>query len=173
MGARRVSDGRQARYSRAMVWRRRLWPLVKPVIRANFRLRRGVTLGVRGVVTDDEGRVLLVEHTYLHGWHLPGGGVDSGECAEDALARELQEEGGVRLTGPARLVSLTTGEEFRGDHVALFRAGDWEPCAAAEQGEILRIGWFAPDALPPDTTARTRVRIEAALGIGAGLAGDA
>ncbi|MDB5460520.1 MAG: hydrolase [Caulobacteraceae bacterium] len=135
-------------------------------------MRRSVTLGVRGVVTDHDGRVLLVEHTYLHGWHLPGGGVDPGEGAQEALARELQEEGGVRLTEPARLVSLTTGEEFRGDHVALYRAGGWEPCAAANQGEILRTGWFAPDVLPPKTTVRTLARIEEALGIGVGLAGE-
>jgi hypothetical protein len=31
-----------------------------------------MTLGVRGVAIDSAGRVLLVKHTYLHGWWLPG-----------------------------------------------------------------------------------------------------
>ncbi len=53
------------------------WPkrfLVR-LLHVYFRLRRGMTLGVRGLVVDGEGRVLLVEHTYLPGWWLPGGGV--------------------------------------------------------------------------------------------------
>jgi ADP-ribose pyrophosphatase YjhB (NUDIX family) len=38
-----------------------------------------MTLGVRGVATDGEGRVLLVKHTYvIAGWWLPGGGVEQG-----------------------------------------------------------------------------------------------
>jgi len=43
-----------------------------------------MTLGVRGVAIDSAGRVLLVKHTYLHGWWLPGGGVERGQTCEDA-----------------------------------------------------------------------------------------
>jgi hypothetical protein len=47
--------------------------------------------------------------------------------------------------------------------VLLYRVHAWEPCAASVQGEIHEVGWFAPDALPADTTPSTRQRIAEAL----------
>ena len=67
----------------------------------SFLLMRPMTLGVRAVVIDAEGRALLVKHTYVAGWHLPGGGVEVGETCEAALTRELAEEANVVLEGPA------------------------------------------------------------------------
>ena len=46
-------------------WRTRIEPFTRPVFFAVSRMRRGMTLGVRGLATDAEGRVLLVKHTYL------------------------------------------------------------------------------------------------------------
>ena len=147
-----------------MAWRRRLEPFARPLVRLGFRLRRGMTLGVRGLVLDDDGRVLLVEHTYVHGWHLPGGGVERGESAERALERELAEEAGVRPVGPVRLVSIDNDEaRFRGDHVLLYRIDQWAPCPAGGASEILRVGWFDPDELPFGVTADTLRRIAAGL----------
>src|SRR3977135_1096596 len=58
---------------------------------------RGLTLGVRGLVIDDDRRVFLVQHTYVRGWHLPGGGVEPGETLLPALARGLPEAGKIML----------------------------------------------------------------------------
>lgn len=147
-----------------MLWLRRVEPALRPLIHLWFRLKRGLTLGVRGLATDAEGRVLLIQHTYVPGWHLPGGGVERRETAELALVREMREEAGVRVLGRPVLLSIHSNEpNHRGDHVLLYRVQAWEPCAPAAQGEIHEIGWFAPDALPETTTDATRRRIAQAL----------
>ncbi|PTS89479.1 MULTISPECIES: NUDIX domain-containing protein [unclassified Caulobacter] len=147
-----------------MLWRRRIEPFTRPFVYAWFRLNRGLTLGVRGLVTDPDGRVLLIQHTYVPGWYMPGGGVERGETAETALAREMQEEAGIRVLGRPRLLSFHSNEvRHPGDHVLVYRIEAWEPCAASEQGEIHAVGWFAPDALPDDITPATRQRIVEAL----------
>jgi ADP-ribose pyrophosphatase YjhB (NUDIX family) len=124
-----------------------------------------MTLGVRGVVLDEAGRVLLVKHTYVLGWWLPGGGVDRGETLEDAMARELREEAAVEPTGRPALVSIHSNEpRYRGDHVALFRIDHWRRLdGRPDPREIRDVGFFAPDALPEDTTAGTRRRLAEAL----------
>jgi ADP-ribose pyrophosphatase YjhB (NUDIX family) len=147
-----------------MLWRRRLEPFARPLFRAFARLIRGLTLGVRGVVVDEAGRVLLVEHTYVPGWYLPGGGVERGETAPAALARELVEEAGIEVIGRPRLLTIHSNQvKFRGDHVLVYRVDRWRACEATSKGEIHAVGWFATDALPVDVTASTRRRITEAL----------
>jgi 8-oxo-dGTP pyrophosphatase MutT (NUDIX family) len=148
-----------------MSLRTRFEPLIRPFFHLYARTRRGMTLGVRGMVVDAEGRVLLVRHTYVKGWHMPGGGVERGETAETAMARELVEEAGVRLTAPPLLVSIHSAEaKFRGDHILVYRIEAWAPCPPTSRGEIAEIGWFAPGALPDGTTDGTRGRIAEAFG---------
>jgi ADP-ribose pyrophosphatase YjhB (NUDIX family) len=154
----------ERRYHRPMPWRLTLQPIIRPIYQVVSRLTRGATLGVRGLVLNEKGEVLLVEHTYVAGWYLPGGGVEHGETVEDAVVRELREEAGVRVLGrPALLAVHANHRVFRGDHVLVFRVERWEPCEAAHQGEIRAVGWFAPDALPDGISAGTRRRIAEAL----------
>lgn len=148
-----------------MSWRLSLEPIVRPVYRVFSRFSRPMTLGVRGLVLDGEGRVLLIRHTYVKGWHLPGGGIERGETAEQALERELVEEAGVRLTARPRLISFHSNQiRFPGDHVLIYRIDAWVACPATSVGEIEEVRWCAPNALPHDITPSTRRRIEEALG---------
>lgn len=147
-----------------MSWLIRVERVLRPLIQLRHRLARGMTLGVRGVVVDQDGRVLLIEHTYLRGWHLPGGGVERRETALEALERELVEEAGVRVTGPPILLSVHNNDAvFPGDHVLVYRIDQWEPCRATSRGEIKAIAWFHPGALPEEAAKGARRRIAEAL----------
>jgi 8-oxo-dGTP pyrophosphatase MutT (NUDIX family) len=151
-------------------WKQRVEPYARPAIRAWARLRRGMTLGVRGVVTDAQGRVLLIEHTYTPGWYLPGGGVDRGETPEQAVARELVEEAGVRPTQRPRLVSVHDNSRvFPSDYVLLYRIDGWRPVEATSRGEIAEVRFFARDDLPEGLSRGTRRRLDEVFG---GLASD-
>uniref|UniRef100_UPI00262C4CB2 NUDIX domain-containing protein n=1 Tax=uncultured Rhizobium sp. TaxID=155567 RepID=UPI00262C4CB2 len=87
-----------------------------------FALSRGMTLGVRAACYDEAGQIFLVRHSYVPGWHLPGGGVERGETVMDALAKELREEGNLEIIGPTSLFHVYFNRRIsRRDHVVLYR----------------------------------------------------
>jgi 8-oxo-dGTP pyrophosphatase MutT (NUDIX family) len=139
-------------------------PLERFVLHPWWRMSRGMTLGVRGMVQNDDGHVFLIRHSYTPGWHLPGGGVERGETLLTALCREMLEEGNISLTGPARLFGIYASPRFRGDHVALFAIPDWaQSSAPIPDREIVEHGFFARDALPEGATAGTQRRLAEVL----------
>ncbi len=143
-----------------MSLKRRLYRWLLPAYRFAMRRLRGLTLGVRVMVFDDEGRVLLIEHSYTPGWHFPGGGVERGEALEESAIRELEEEAGVRPAGRLTLLSAHDNRAvFPGDHVVLYRLDAWTLTPPTAKGEILRCEWFDPRALPEGATGGTRRRI--------------
>ena len=123
--------------------------------------QRPMTLGVRGVVLDADNRVMLVRHSYVPGFYLPGGGVEPGETLAEALARELAEECGVRLTGAPTLRGVYLNRRSsRRDHVALFVVRDFDyDGPRPPDHEILEADFFSINALPPETTPATRARL--------------
>lgn len=68
-----------------------------------------VILAVSGVVLDDQGRVLLVRRVRdpeAGCWTVPGGRVKTGESLEQAAAREVLEETGIRVVIKQEMRSL-------------------------------------------------------------------
>lgn len=148
-------------------WRTKFEPVITPVFRMYWRFSRAATLGVRGVACNEAGHVLLVKHTYVRGWHLPGGGVERGETAPFAIAREMAEEGGVEaIEAPTIFALYANHANFAGDHIGLFKFGGWRPCAPRAGNEIADRGFFDP-ARPPDGTTPATLRRLAELFEGA------
>jgi 8-oxo-dGTP pyrophosphatase MutT (NUDIX family) len=145
--------------------RRAVEPAVRRFLHFYWRFSRGLTLGVRGIVIDGQGRVFLIRHSYVAGWHLPGGGVEAGETVLQALARELAEEGNIALTETPRLHGVFFNSRVsQRDHVAVFVVHGFRQDSLPEPNhEIIEHGFFAPDALPDSTTTGTRRRIAEAL----------
>jgi 8-oxo-dGTP pyrophosphatase MutT (NUDIX family) len=124
------------------------------------RIRRPVTLGVRAIIRDSEGRVLLVRHTYVPGWYLPGGAVDARESVGEALVREVMEEANVRIIGAPRLIGIFFNRRGRSDHVVLFEILEFEQTSPKKPDhEIAEAQFFALDDLPEGTTRATRARL--------------
>jgi len=145
--------------------RRKLEPQLRRVFHFYWRFVRGMTLGVRAVVLDENNRVFLVKHSYVTGWYLPGGGVEAGETFLDALKRELIEEGRIELAGEPALHGLFFNSHVsRRDHVAVYVVRNFRQDRPPEPNrEIIATGFFETQALPEGTTPGTILRIREVL----------
>ncbi len=145
--------------------RQRFEPALRRAFHLYWRFARGMTLGVRAVVLDRDDQVFLVKHSYVSGWHLPGGGVEVGESFGEALRRELLEEGRIVLGGEPTLHGIFFNSHVsRRDHVAVYLIRQFSQDRLPEPNrEIIDCGFFAVSALPAETTGGTRLRIAEAL----------
>ena len=138
-----------------------LEPALRRLFHFYWRFARGMTLGVRAIVLDDENRVFLVKHSYISGWYLPGGGVETGETLREALTRGLAEEGRIEIVGDPALFGIYLNSHIsRRDHVALYLVRQFRQDRLPEPNrEIIECGFFDVRALPAGTTMGTRLRI--------------
>lgn len=141
----------------------RALPFLHALRKAWWRLARPHTLGVRAVVFDEDGRLVLVRHGYEPGLYLPGGGVKRGEAPEAAVLRELAEEVGVAAHASIELFGAYRSQrEGKRDTIHLFvvRGARLERSASPEIVEIVRC---EPADLPTDLSPATRRRLTEAL----------
>ena len=129
------------------------------------RVTRPLTMGVRALILDAGGRVCLVRHSYVPGWHMPGGAVEPGETLHQALLREVHEETGLAVNGQPQLFAVYLNEVMaRRDHVVVYVVRQFETTARKPSPlEIVEYGFHPLDALPPETTAPTRRRLAEVL----------
>lgn len=111
--------------------------------------------GVRGVVFDDAGRVLLGERSDTGGWALITGILEPGEEPGPGLLREIFEETavvariehllGVFAVGPVTFPNGDVCDFLNVEFIARHVSGT----ARVNDDESLAVGWFAIDELPP------------------------
>ena len=152
-------DGTRMNFRRRLLQRLFIWGAM---------ITRGATLGVRAIVVDKSNNIVLVRHTYVPGWYLPGGGVERGETMLSSLKRELLEEANVRLTGEPELVGIYLNmKTSRQDHVALYLCREWEQDAVPKPNmEIAECRIFPLVDLPEGVTLSTRMRLSEVLQLG-------
>lgn len=114
-----------------------------------------------GLVRDDRGRVLLLHHRF---WPvgrqvgLPGGYAVSGERLEDAVAREIREETGLRVE-VGHVIQVRSGYRLRVEtaYAASLLPGDE---LRIDAHEVLAAGFYELDDLPEDLMPNHRRLIQ-------------
>lgn len=118
---------------------------------------KAILPGAAGMIRDAQGHVLLQRRRDNGLWGFPGGLVDLGESATDAVIREFREEVGLDVE-VKRLIGVYTSPAFdrvypNGDKSQLFIS--FFDCRLvggelrAQESEVLEMGWFDLDRLPP------------------------
>ena len=120
-----------------------------------FLLKRINTLfmvGVVGLITDNEGRVILFHHTYRnrYAWGLPGGWMNRHEQPDAALVREVREESGLRIdvSGPYRIFSESAAPMVELVLRARLIEGDFTPSAEVDRMRAVSLNDI-PDQVKP------------------------
>ncbi|MCP1199905.1 NUDIX domain-containing protein [Notoacmeibacter sp. MSK16QG-6] len=137
---------------------RRIWGTLLQTL---FLFKRPMTVGVRIIVHDPEaGTVFLVRHTYVSGWHLPGGGVERGETAMEAVRKELMEEGRLEPRTEPVLLGVLFNRGTRHNHVLLYLSEDCAQISDPEPNwEIAEARAFPLTELPEGMAPATARRI--------------
>jgi ADP-ribose pyrophosphatase YjhB (NUDIX family) len=141
-------------------------PLVTRFITLAALFTRPMILGVRGLVLDSENRVLLVRHTYVEGYWLPGGGVEHSETLVNSLARELMEEGNILFDERDAILSgiYLNVNTCRYNHEVLFVLRRFQQKAEfVPNYEIAESRFFPVDDLPSDTLPSVQSRLAEVL----------
>ena len=127
--------------------------------------RFAVTAGA--VITDNQGRVLLLKHRFRPGtgWGMPGGFMQEGEQPEEALRRELREEVGLEVE---KLELFATRAFKVPRQVEIVFTGRAIGETNELNFEIQKAAWFFPNELPQELPKDQAQLIKRALDDGAG-----
>lgn len=127
----------------------KIWKKLPPWLR--LRLTRATqhkfTASVVGVISNERGEVLLLDHVLrpASGWGLPGGFLKPHEQPEDGLRREIREETGLELTEVKHFRTRTIRR-----HVEVLFTARSNGDGSIGTREISDIRWFPIDDIPTE-----------------------
>lgn len=124
--------------------------------------RKLILPGVRAVIRDEERRILLVRRSDNGEWVMPAGAVELDESPIDALAREVQEETGLRVLDASLMaVDSYSGANAFGNMAHrisfVFLVDRWSGILQRKTDETLDAKFFLENELPdiPDLYRET------------------
>ena len=133
-------------------------------MRLHWRIFKPFSVGVRAIILNDKGQVLLIKHTYTDLWYLPGGGVNKKEHLLDALKREMDEELRLKIKdAPTLLGTYANFFESKSDFVSIFVIQGFE-MNPEKNLEIENWQFFDTDKIPETTSPGSKKRIQEHLG---------
>jgi ADP-ribose pyrophosphatase YjhB (NUDIX family) len=108
------------------------------------------TVGAMAIIERADGRRLFVRHVYRRHWGVPGGLLERGETPEVAVAREVEEEVGLRIELLGEPAVVVDAEPQRVDIVYRARPADEAEADSLSpaSAEIDEARWFPPDETP-------------------------
>ena len=118
---------------------------------------RPIRMGVR-VLMVENGKVVLIRHTYMSGWFMPGGGLKKNETLEQAARREAFEETGAALGEIKLMGAYTNFKDWRTDHNVVFTCDEFK-ITGKPDGEIAEMRLFPLDELPEELLPGHRRRL--------------
>lgn len=118
-----------------------------------------ISTGAAAIIRDERGRVLLQQRSDIGLWGIPGGGQELGERIDDTVRREVREEVGLKVepihiidlyTSPRVEITFPNGDQIQ-PYVVRFECEIVGGTLQKDDDEVLEVGWFAFDQLPPLT----------------------
>ncbi len=124
------------------------------------RFQASFTASAAGVITNDRGQVLLLNHVLrpVSGWGVPGGFLNAGEQPEAAFRREILEETGLELKD-IRLERIRTMQR----HMEIIFSATGVGKATVQSREITELGWFDVENMPPEMSLDQQFMIRQVL----------
>lgn len=132
------------------------------ILNIKNKIFRPKSLGVRLMLFNKKGEVLLIKHSYRPGYYFPGGGVNKGELLYEAATRELWEETGLQVKNWELFGVYRYFEESKDDTIIVLASHTIvdERDLKIDELEIIEAGWYHIDALPAGITPHHVLRIQ-------------
>lgn len=144
----------------------RIWRLLRgtPQWYILWLAHRKFIIGVSGVVTNDQGQILLLRHRFWRpgSWGLPSGYANRSETLENTLRREVREETGLEIQ-VTRFLRMVSGFRLRLEVSFLSHLSGGT--LRLDPKEVIEARFFSQDALPEGLLPSHREIIKLAFSV--------